>query len=319
MIRPVERGIAAPIAILVIAVILIVGIGAFYLGQNSVKIIGSNTSTTTMTLQTTQTVRTTQSVQIAQTTQTIQSTQIVLTTQTILTTPVQTVISIDLFSINAPQGSATFQYNAIIRNAGETQINAGNLDLYFTDTTSGVVTSTGCVIISSVPAGQTFQCSGTISGSVNSGDNVTLKAVTQDGSSAATTVKATGFASPQITLTVATLYGGKTTVATQATNSSATYIAFALDNPGTTTSLTGLTLTGSGISAITTWQRASGIAIAFNPNDPYSVVVGESTSALTFYASNLSGSGQTIVKGQVYNYVMNFANGQSISGSLIAQ
>jgi len=122
-----------------------------------------------------------------------------------------------------------------------------------------------------------------------------------------------------VTLSSATLYGGTTTVATKASNSSATYITFSLNNPGSSSSLTGLTLTGSGISSIDTWQLTNGTAIGFTPANVASALSGGKVTSYTFYASNTAGNGQTITTGQVFNYVLSFANGQSVSGSLIAQ
>ncbi|MGA2877126.1 MAG: hypothetical protein ABSE82_16545 [Nitrososphaerales archaeon] len=45
-------------------------------------------------------------------------------------------------------------------------------------------------------------------------------------------------------------------------------------------------------------------------------LTGGTVTSYTFYPF---GTAQSITTGQVYNYVVSFSNGQSVSGSLIAQ
>jgi flagellin-like protein len=123
-----------------------------------------------------------------------------------------------------------------------------------------------------------------------------------------------------VTLSSATLYGGVSATAAQVATSSLTV---SLNNPGSATVITGITLTGAGISTITGWDTGSAAGAAptllFTPytaNSPNAMAPGAVTS-FTFYPWNAAS--QSILTGQTFNYVINFANGQSVSGSLIAQ
>ncbi len=95
-----------------------------------------------------------------------------------------------------------------------------------------------------------------------------------------------------------------------------TTLNIALTNPGSSTTITALSVSGGAISG----QFASW---AFHVAG-----VGPATSTLTsgvnlVTASNstaiIPGIGGSLTAGQTYNYVITFANGQSISGSIIAQ
>jgi len=123
-----------------------------------------------------------------------------------------------------------------------------------------------------------------------------------------------------VTLSSATLYGGVSATAAQAATSS---ITISLNNPGSATVISGITLTGAGIATISGWDTAAGQSAApslqFTPytvNNPNAMAPGAVTS-FTFYPWNAAS--QSILTGQTFNYVLNFANGQSVSGSLIAQ
>ncbi|MGA2876577.1 MAG: archaellin/type IV pilin N-terminal domain-containing protein [Nitrososphaerales archaeon] len=133
-----------------------------------------------------------------------------------------------------------------------------------------------------------------------------------------------------VTLSSATLYGGTegtepATVGVPAQGAS--YLVFALNNPGSTSSISGLTLTGSGITSVNTWGLINGTAATFTiatSANPQGVgtglwangLTGGTVTSYTFYPF---GTAQSITTGQVYNYVVSFSNGQSVSGSLIAQ
>ena len=124
-----------------------------------------------------------------------------------------------------------------------------------------------------------------------------------------------------VTLASATLYGGVTADPITLATSSMT---LALNNPGSASSITSLTLTGTGLNApVTVWSTTSSTASqitfvnSYNANSPNAMSPGQVTS-FTFYPVTLSGS-VPVTTGQTFNYVINFANGQSVSGSLIAQ
>ncbi|MGI0081197.1 MAG: archaellin/type IV pilin N-terminal domain-containing protein [Nitrososphaerales archaeon] len=133
-----------------------------------------------------------------------------------------------------------------------------------------------------------------------------------------------------VTLSSATLYAGNEWVAPSVpgtNNGTATavngisYITFSLNNPGSVTSISSVTLTGSGISSVSVWN----VWVPTAPDDFYSVsytstgkynqMSAGAVTPFTFYAVG----GQAITTGQIYNYVLNFQNGQSVSGSLYAQ
>ena len=128
-----------------------------------------------------------------------------------------------------------------------------------------------------------------------------------------------------VTLSSATLYGGLSatgatgTPASQAATSS---LVFALNNPGSATYITSLTLTGAGIASINNWDNTTLATVATNTivfatSAPNNAMNAGQVSSYTYYPSAPTPEG--ITTGQVFNYVINFANGQSVSGSLIAQ
>jgi flagellin-like protein len=129
-----------------------------------------------------------------------------------------------------------------------------------------------------------------------------------------------------VTLSSATLYGG-TEPATVGVAQANSYLVFALNNPGSTSSISGLTLTGSGITSVNTWGFTNATAATFTiatSANPQGVGVGKWGNGLTggtvtSYTFYPFGTAQSITTGQVYNYVVSFSNGQSVSGSLIAQ
>jgi flagellin-like protein len=116
-----------------------------------------------------------------------------------------------------------------------------------------------------------------------------------------------------VTLSSATLYGGTEAAALGVPASASSYIVFSLNNPGSASTITGITLTGSGVTAVTTWEDASGTSFMSNGDNN---MAGGQVTSYTFYPF---GTLQSLTTGQVFNYVISFANGQSVSGSLIAQ
>jgi flagellin-like protein len=116
-----------------------------------------------------------------------------------------------------------------------------------------------------------------------------------------------------VTLSSATLYGGTMVAAIGTTGSGATYMTFSLNNPGSASTVTSITLTGAGITAVTSWQNSGGTAYLLSGNN--ALAAGQ-VSSYTFFPY---GTAQSITTGQTFNYVISFANGQSVSGSVIAQ
>lgn len=126
-----------------------------------------------------------------------------------------------------------------------------------------------------------------------------------------------------VTLSSASLYAGVTESASTSATSS---ITLSLNNPGSATTITSLTLTGAwgGAVSIAQWSTSSSASASptlnfgssYQDGGPNSLLPGSVTS-FTFYPWDTAS--QAITTGQTYNYVVNFANGQSVSGSLIAQ
>jgi flagellin-like protein len=121
-----------------------------------------------------------------------------------------------------------------------------------------------------------------------------------------------------VTLSSATLFGG---YANPGPGQTASYVTFSLNNPGSASTITGMTLTGSGITAVTTWNNQTGsgatsVFTGYHNGIANNALLGGQVNSYTWY---LAGANQPITTGQVYNYVINLANGQSVSGSLIAQ
>ena len=125
-----------------------------------------------------------------------------------------------------------------------------------------------------------------------------------------------------VTLSSATLYGG---VSADPVTTATSSLTLSLNNPGSASAITSLTLTGTGLqSPITTWSgvpNAGGAQIVFvNSYDSLSIYNALSPGQVTSYTFYPSTSASVpITTGQTFNYVINFANGQSVSGSLIAQ
>jgi hypothetical protein len=133
-----------------------------------------------------------------------------------------------------------------------------------------------------------------------------------------------------ITLTSATLYGGQEAATVGPVGgppTSTSYLVVAFNNPGSLTAISSITMTGSGIAAAYSWEFSNGTAVNFtvtSSGNPVGVGAGMWGNGLpggqvTSFSFFPYGTAQPITTGQVYNYVINFANGQSVSGSLIAQ
>jgi flagellin-like protein len=130
-----------------------------------------------------------------------------------------------------------------------------------------------------------------------------------------------------VTLSSATLYAGNEWATSQPNGSSTSvngisYITFSLNNPGSLTTISSVTLTGSGISSVSTWNiwnATSSVfkAVGFGTGGKYNQMPAGTVTPFTFYV--VGTANQAITTGQIYNYVLNFQNGQSVSGSLYAQ
>lgn len=122
-----------------------------------------------------------------------------------------------------------------------------------------------------------------------------------------------------ITTPSVTLYSGTfSTASNTAICGGTAYLAVSETNPGSATSVTSVTISGGGVAASTVGLFSAAQATV-NPGctaaSAAGLVTGGSTpsSTLNIYVS------ATLVSGSTYNYVINYANGQAVSGSLIAQ
>jgi flagellin-like protein len=130
-----------------------------------------------------------------------------------------------------------------------------------------------------------------------------------------------------VTLSSGTLFGGKSATASQGGIAN---LVVSLNNPGSASYITSLTMTGSGISAIIAWDNSTSastgtnlVSAAFSaghtnpPCTDCGILLAGTVSSFTLYPE--SAVAQSITTGQLFDYVINFANGESISGSLISQ
>ena len=136
-----------------------------------------------------------------------------------------------------------------------------------------------------------------------------------------------------VTFSSATLYGG---VAASTTVVSTSSLTMSLNNPGSQSYITSMTNTGAGLTTpIAAWDNTSAIRVAGNtinfgsasmaiggcpaPVWNNNVLCPGQVTSFTVYPEQGAGAGIAITTGQTFNYVINFQNGQSVSGSLIAQ
>jgi len=117
-----------------------------------------------------------------------------------------------------------------------------------------------------------------------------------------------------VTLSSATLFSG---TPTNASDRGTSAFAITLNNPGAISSISLITITGYNLTSQVVVYRC------FDGTDcePISSSNVPLPSGLTHFDTNSSAFylSASLTEGQVYNYVINFANGQSVSGSLIAQ
>ncbi|MHB8565870.1 MAG: archaellin/type IV pilin N-terminal domain-containing protein [Nitrososphaerales archaeon] len=114
-----------------------------------------------------------------------------------------------------------------------------------------------------------------------------------------------------IQLTSATLYGGTLSATGAAACAGTATEQISLNNPGSSTGVSGVTISGGGAASGTTGLFTVGSAC--QAASASNAVSATGVTSLTIYVS------YAVTSGNTYNYVINFVNGQSISGSLIAQ
>jgi flagellin-like protein len=131
-----------------------------------------------------------------------------------------------------------------------------------------------------------------------------------------------------IQLNSANLFSGPTpnhTTSSAYCTTSDSYLTASLNNPGAATGITSITITGAAVpsgvtvnayamisNSCTLVSSTSQVPLAGGAVTPVTLYFGGSTNTTT------TGALPSLASGQTFNYVVNFANGQSISGSLIA-
>jgi hypothetical protein len=123
----------------------------------------------------------------------------------------------------------------------------------------------------------------------------------------------------QVTVSEAVLYSGKT--ATTASNGTASLL-MGFYNPNSTTFITSMVLESPGFTPIVSWDNSSfpsgnGNLISFASMNVGNTVSRGLTSVYTDIP--VTTSTFTIQSGQTYQYVVFFANGSYVEGSLVAQ
>ena len=127
--------------------------------------------------------------------------------------------------------------------------------------------------------------------------------------------------STEVTIASVFLYAGHSATPTTAATSKAVFSFSSLGcRP---TYISGLALTGTNSTSIYQWDNNTGSSSASNRIDFSSNsnanTLAHSANPISFTYYPESMTQEQIISGQVYNYIVNFADGQSVSGSLIAQ
>lgn len=126
-----------------------------------------------------------------------------------------------------------------------------------------------------------------------------------------------------VTLSSANLFAGGINTpkaGTVCVNSGQSYLSFSLNNPGAATSITGLTLTGNALGSIVVITNGGSGCTPVTSSASLPLQAGQVTPITVYFSyANATDTLSYITSGQTFNYVINFQNGQSVSGSLIAQ
>jgi hypothetical protein len=123
----------------------------------------------------------------------------------------------------------------------------------------------------------------------------------------------------QIQTAEAVLYGGSTATASSGAGAS---LLIGFYNPNSTTYITSIVLEIPGSGPIYSWDNSTSASSAanlviFNSLHLGDTVTGGLTSVFTLYP--VTSSAVTLLAGQTYQYVVFFASGVSVEGSLVAQ
>jgi hypothetical protein len=197
-------------------------------------------------------------------------------------------------------------YLASSRSVTETSVSTTTASI------SSVVTRTATKITTQVQDETTTQFSVSTITSVSVSDQVITPTTT-------ITIAQTSGNISQITTSEAVLYGGAT--ATSISNASASLL-IGFYNPNSTTYITSIVLESSTFSPIINWDNNSAVSTSGNLVSFGSMNLGNTisrglTSVFTLYPA--SSSATAIQAGKTYQYVVFFASGAYLEGSLVAQ
>jgi hypothetical protein len=124
----------------------------------------------------------------------------------------------------------------------------------------------------------------------------------------------------EITVSEAVLYSGESATSSSAATAS---LLIGFYNPNSTTYMTSMVLESADFLApVIVWDNSSAASTASNQVSFSSIHIGNTisrglTSVFTLYPE--SPSSVTLVSGETYQYVVFFANGSYVEGSLVAQ
>jgi hypothetical protein len=199
--------------------------------------------------------------------------------------------------------------------------------------TSGVVV----LIVAIAFFGGVFSINYGILSSDGPGGTSTISSSSQTGNSSTTIITLTITRTVKSTKTVysitngssvqiasMTLLSGTTSNASQAATA---FLQVTFSDSGSSTYITSITLTGRGLAkSITCWDNSSAVQsrknlIVFTYGHPgNNAIVGSgANTTLGFYPTTKSNPVESIAKASTYNYVIDFADGETLSGQITAE
>jgi hypothetical protein len=121
-----------------------------------------------------------------------------------------------------------------------------------------------------------------------------------------------------IRLPSVTLHSGSLPNSPTCATANSAYMAIQLSNPGAATNISSVNLSGSSLTtAVSAYYLSANACTQISSTHEPSVAGGGAITSLTLYFASSNAS--TLTRGQTYNCVINFANGQLVSWSPISQ
>jgi flagellin-like protein len=120
-----------------------------------------------------------------------------------------------------------------------------------------------------------------------------------------------------IHLDSANLYGGTLHLKPTCSDEKDAYMNVALSNPGEATNISSVTITGSSLTTtVQAYYLKGGACTQISPTTQPGINAGNITSVTLYFGAG--GSRPSLNTDQTFNYVITLANGQSVSGALVA-